>query len=93
MQIIIYLLVSVVLGGLFGYQLRKILVTRKAREAEILASKILEEANSKKKEVILNAKDEAMKIVSEAKNEENKRREHPEKVLWSFLILSQWKLR
>jgi len=76
MQIIIYILLATVLGGLFGYELRKSLATKRAKQAETQAKKILDEANSKKKEILLNAKDESLKIITQAKEEESKRREY-----------------
>jgi len=73
---IIYIVLGVLVGGLVGYEIRKSLVTKRTKQATELANKILEEANSQKKEVLLNAKDESLKIISEAKEDEKKRREY-----------------
>ena len=73
---IIYIIVGLIVGGLAGYEVRKSLVTKRAKQAEESANKILEEANSQKKEILLNAKDESLKIISEAKEDEKKRREY-----------------
>lgn len=72
---ILIILVGVVLGVAFGYQLRKTLATKKAKHADAQATKILEEVNRKKKEILINAKDESLEIITQAKEEENKRRE------------------
>jgi len=73
---IIYIIASVFVGIITGYQIRKSLINKKTKEAEESVSRILEEANSKKKEILLNAKDESLKIITEAKEEERKRREY-----------------
>jgi len=73
---IIYILLSIVAGGFAGYYLRKNLISKKAKDAEGNAEKILEEANRQKKEILLNAKDESLKIITEAKEDETKRREY-----------------
>lgn len=73
---IIYILAGVIVGILVGYEVRKNLVTKKTKQATELANKILEEANSQKKEILLNAKDESLGIISEAKEDEKKRREY-----------------
>ena len=72
----IYILLSIVIGILVGYQARKTIISQKTKSAEQTAEKILEDANTQKKEVLLNAKDESLKIITQAKEEETKRREY-----------------
>lgn len=73
---IIYILIGILAGVLVGYEVRKSLVTKKTKQAEDMANKVLEEANSQKKEILLNAKGESIKIITEAKEDERKRREY-----------------
>ena len=73
---IIYAAGGLALGCLAGYYLRKSLVTKKTRQAEESANRVLEEADNKKKEILLNAKDESLKIITEAKENERKRMEY-----------------
>jgi len=73
---IIYILLSIIIGLGVGYQIRKSMVSKRAKDAEMNAEKILEDANTQKKEILLNAKDESLKIITQAKDEETKRRDY-----------------
>ena len=64
---IIYIIASVIVGLVVGYEVRKNTVNRKTKKAEENAEKILEDANTQKKEILLNAKDESLKIITQAK--------------------------
>jgi len=55
--------------GVAGYFLRKLTVQKLAKTQETKVSKILDEAKNKEKEIILAAKDEALKIKEDAKKE------------------------
>jgi ribonucrease Y len=77
-MIIVEILVGlVVAGGVFalGYWVRKKRVTQQIGAAEDKAEKILHEARSKEKDLMLKAQDKALKIIEESKEEERKRRE------------------
>ncbi len=75
-QIWLYVLLALLGGGAIGYGLNAMAVSNKTKNAQDSAKKILEDADKAKKESLLNAKDEALKIISEAKEEENKRRDY-----------------
>jgi len=71
------LLIIAILAGLggvvLGYQIRRFIVSKQVAGAEASAQKLLADAETKKKEIILSAKDEALKIREEAKQEEKER--------------------
>ncbi|NQV13561.1 MAG: ribonuclease Y [Parcubacteria group bacterium] len=66
---------SLVGGGAAGYAVRKSMVNRKKGNAEARVEKILSDAKNKGKEILLAAKDEALKVVDTAKREEKERRD------------------
>ncbi|MCB9802916.1 ribonuclease Y [Candidatus Nomurabacteria bacterium] len=70
-----YLIIAgaLVLGLIFGYLLKKILLSKSAARAEKKAENILEEAKNKTKKLELEAKDKALSIIEEAKREEKER--------------------
>lgn len=72
-----YVIYAVVAVGvfLFGYWARKKKVSVHIKQAETRAEKILKEAKTKEKDLLLKAQDKALKIIDEAKTEEKKRRE------------------
>ncbi len=73
-SVVIYLLL--VVGGFFiGYWLRKKNIDGSNERAEIKAEKILNEAKSKQKEIVLKAQDRALQITEDAKIEGRKRRQ------------------
>lgn len=62
-------------GGIIaGYFLRKTWAVREAQSAEAKAQTIIEEAKSKERELLLKAKDQAIKTIDEVKKEEATRR-------------------
>jgi len=61
-------------GTAAGYYLRKILAKRLAGSIEEKAEKILTEAKAKQRELLLQAKDRAIKVIDDAKHEEEERR-------------------
>lgn len=73
---IVYAVIGLLLGSALGYQGRQYLVSTRVRNAEEAARKILDEAELEKKAMIISAKDEAIKIAQEAKEEEKKRRDY-----------------
>jgi len=64
------------LGGFFlGYWLRKQRITEKIKSAEANAEKILAEVKNKQSALLLKAQEKAIKIIEEAKQDEQKRRQ------------------
>lgn len=73
MEYIIYVILAV--GGFFvGYFVRKQKALSEIGSAEAKVEKTLNEARKKEKELMLKAQDKALKIIEEAKADENKRR-------------------
>lgn len=62
------------IGLILGYILRKQIAASQANNVEVLAEKTLMQAKNKEQEVLLQAKERAIKIIDEAKKEENDRR-------------------
>ena len=71
----LFLLVAVAVGLGVGYMVRKLQATAKIGTAETRAEKVLEEAKQKEKEIILSAKDQAIKLTEEAKKQETEIRQ------------------
>ena len=67
---------ALVIGGFFvGYWIRKQRTSAKIKSAETRAEKILSEVKSKQSELLLKAQEKALKIIDEAKQDEQKRRQ------------------
>jgi len=66
--------VSLAIGLGLGYFIRKQVGKNQATSVEAKAEKILNEAKNKEQELVLHAKEKAIKIIDEAKVEENTRR-------------------
>ncbi|MDP2709486.1 MAG: ribonuclease Y [bacterium] len=65
-----------VIGGFFiGYWIRKKRALGQAASAEAQAEKILSDTKAKQKELLLSAQDKALKIIDEAKRDDDKRRQ------------------
>lgn len=62
-------------GFLAGYWARKKKALSQANSAESISEKILIESKAKQKELLLEGQDKALKIIDEAKKEEEKRRD------------------
>lgn len=67
-------IIGIGLGVLTGYFLRKQIAQNRANSAESKAEKMLAEAHNKEQDLLLHAKEKAIKIIDEAKKEENDRR-------------------
>lgn len=67
-------LVGIPAGITAGYFLRKSWAIREAQSAEAKAQAILNEAKNKERELLLKARDQALKIIDDAKRDENVRR-------------------
>ncbi len=67
-------LVGIPGGIIAGYFLRRTWAVREAQSAEAKAQTIVDEAKSKERELLIKAKDQAIRILDEAKKEEEARR-------------------
>jgi ribonucrease Y len=76
MEIITFIVSAVVtvVGFTAGYFVRKFLAKREVEGAESKAEQLLNDARNKQKELLLQAKDRALKIIDDAKREEQQRR-------------------
>ena len=72
--LLIGILAGVGVGVGLGYFIRKQTAQAKANSIEAIAEKMLTEAKQKEQEVLLQAKERAIKIIDEAKKDENDRR-------------------
>ena len=73
-----YVIIGVlaIVGGFFiGYYIRKKRALSEVSSAEARAEKILSHTKAKQKELLLAAQDKALKIIEEAKREDDKRRQ------------------
>src|SRR4030042_5506492 len=67
-------IVTLVIGGAIGFYIRNLLMARRIRIAQKDAAKIVEEAATKQKEMLLEAKEEAIKIKGDVETETRGRR-------------------
>jgi len=65
---------SLIIGIALGYILRKKLAQAQINSIEATAEKLLNEAKNKEQEVLLKAKEKAIKIIDDSKQEEEQRR-------------------
>ena len=68
---IIASVVAILIGGAVGYLIRQNISKTRSTSAERRAERLLEDAKTKEKELILAAKDKAIEIVDAAKREES----------------------
>ncbi len=73
MELSLMILVIGLLGLSLGYYVRQIIAKNQLNTAENKASKILEEAEKKSQEALLDAKNKAVNILEEAKKKEQER--------------------
>ena len=66
--------VAVLVGGVAGFFFRSIAMARRFRRAERDTARILEDANTRHKEILLEAKEDALKIRAEVESETRSRR-------------------
>ncbi len=71
---IILTVIGLALGILGGYFLRKQIAQARANSVEAIAEKKLIEAKNKEQELLLQAKEKAIKVIDDAKKEEEARR-------------------
>lgn len=72
--------IAVIIGLVVGFILRKILVSKKTATANEKAEKLLTDTKQKSQGILLAAKEKALKIIDEAKNEEKKQNEELRKM-------------
>jgi len=76
-NLMIVLLVALPLAtGVAGYFARKLFAQKSLEFQESKANKIIEEAKNKEKEILINAKDEALKIKEESKKETDQKQKY-----------------
>jgi len=71
---------ALAMGVGIGYALRKQLAAARANSIEAIAEKKLTEIKNKEQTLLLQAKEKALKIIEEAKNDEEKRRQEVQKL-------------
>ena len=74
MILVLAALAALGLGGVTGFYLRVAIIGRQARRAKDEASRILEETEEQRKEILLEAKDEALKTRASAEADLRERR-------------------
>ncbi len=75
MQILLWLAATLIAGTAAGYYLRKILAKKLTGSIEEKAEKLLAETRTKQRDLLLQARDKAIKIIDDAKHEEEERRQ------------------
>ena len=65
---------TVIIGFAVGYVVRRSLAKREVEGAEAKAENLIRDAKNKQRELLLQAKDRAIKIIDDAKQEEHQRR-------------------
>ncbi len=75
MQILLWVAATLIVGTAAGYYLRKILAKRLTGSIEEKAEKLLAETRTKQRELLLQARDKALKVIDDAKHEEEERRQ------------------
>lgn len=72
--LLILVVISVGIGFVLGYFLRRFLAHKTVQSAEVKAEKMIAEAKAKQQELLLDAKEKSIKIIEESKHEETSRR-------------------
>jgi ribonuclease Y len=73
MLTVIYVLLAAAAGAIIGYLLRQSVASKRAVSAEATAEKIIQEAKNKEQQTLLETKEKALKILEDAKREEQSR--------------------
>ncbi|KKQ79847.1 MAG: Ribonuclease Y [Parcubacteria group bacterium GW2011_GWC2_38_7] len=71
----IFIIAGLALGAISGYVIRKKVAQTEANSVESKMHVMIEEAKSKEREILLQAKDKAIAVIDEAKKEEATRRQ------------------
>ncbi len=72
---IIVAVIAILVGGFVGYLVRKKVAQSEANSVEAKMQNTIEEAKTKEREILLQAKDKALTIIDQAKKEEEVRRQ------------------
>ncbi len=73
--LVIVLVAGLASGGFIGYYFRKLFAVREVNSAEQRAEDTLKKAKEKQTEILLEARDKALKVIDEAKREAEERRQ------------------
>ena len=74
MPIILVGAIAAIAGVVVGYVARRLLAANSVRHADTYAERIVAEARSKQKEIVLEGKDDALKIQRAAEDEAREKR-------------------
>ena len=74
MLAIVYILLGAAAGAVAGYLIRQSIAAKRTASAEATAEKIVQEAKNKEQQLLLEAKERSIKILDDAKREEQSRR-------------------
>ncbi|HXV26851.1 MAG TPA: ribonuclease Y [Candidatus Paceibacterota bacterium] len=77
---ITFIVPAVVVGFLVGFFVRKFAAGKKVAEAEARAQGLLSDSKAKAQEIVLEANNKALKVLDEAKKEENERRKQLDRI-------------
>lgn len=80
MSILLIAIIALGIGGGAGYLAQNYLSRKKEEGASIKAEKVVEDAKSEAKDILLSAKDKAVRALSEIKKEEQLRRKQLDKM-------------
>ncbi|PIS04908.1 MAG: ribonuclease Y [Candidatus Buchananbacteria bacterium CG10_big_fil_rev_8_21_14_0_10_42_9] len=72
---IFFLVVGLLIGGFFGYVIRKLIAIKRRDAVETKVEQLLNEAKTKEKEILLDANDKALKVIEKGKQEVEKEKE------------------
>jgi len=72
--LLIILLAGLIIGAFAGYVIRKLVAKKSVESAEARAEKMLADAKAKQQDLLLQGKDRALKIIEDAKRDEEERR-------------------
>jgi ribonucrease Y len=72
--VLVAVAISAAVGGVLGYVTRRLLAASKVRHADSYAERIIAEARAKQKELVLEGKDEALKLQRSAEDEAREKR-------------------
>ncbi|MFH1173310.1 MAG: Rnase Y domain-containing protein, partial [bacterium] len=73
--LVVLIAVAVPIGALLGYFLRMKVVSHRIGSLEMKAGRLINDAKNQQKEIILQARDKAIKIIDAAKRDEENRRQ------------------
>lgn len=68
--LILIAVVGLIVGGLVGFAIRKVLLSNRDKELLMQSQKMIDDAKLKSKELVIDAKNEAVRLQDEAKREE-----------------------